>query len=216
MIRNRYTAAINDNPWWLAGGIHPDACVGAFNAKAAQSLAHSKFNLGRPSLDLGTGTPGWSVTNGWEFNATARINIVQGLGALMPTVSTNASWIIKISGVTVDATTRHPFMIRQGSFYDMQILANTGYVKFENVANYSSEIAVTDSVYACGGNGCYINGVLIYTMSPASGSSSWVGGSIGGTNSTNTFKGNVQAAAFYRVGLDDRQINALTNAMNAL
>lgn len=67
--RSRYTAAITDKPWWLAGGVEKGICIAAYKSKGAESYAASKLNL----VDNGTfplvenTTVSWS-DSGWYFN----------------------------------------------------------------------------------------------------------------------------------------------------
>ncbi len=68
MIKSKYTSAITDNPWWLAGGIAPANCVVAYQPKGASSLSASYINLATPGLnDVVVGTePAWDSVNGWK------------------------------------------------------------------------------------------------------------------------------------------------------
>ncbi len=69
MIRNRYIAAVNDKPWWLAGGIPQSACVAAYQPKGAASYAASLVNLANPgTYNAAAGNaPDWDASNGWMF-----------------------------------------------------------------------------------------------------------------------------------------------------
>lgn len=72
-MKSRYIAAINDKPWWLAGGIPRAACIAAYQPKGASDYAVSKTNLANPgTYDAADGSayPTWDATNGWRFNGT--------------------------------------------------------------------------------------------------------------------------------------------------
>lgn len=73
MIRSRYTAAVTDKPWWLAGGIPASACVAAYQAVGASDYVASKVNLANPgtynAVD-GAAYPTWDAVNGWKFDGT--------------------------------------------------------------------------------------------------------------------------------------------------
>lgn len=70
--RSRYTAAITDKPWWLAGGVEPGICVAAYQAVGAESYEMSKINLAHPGLfTLAENTTvSWAKATGWDFNGS--------------------------------------------------------------------------------------------------------------------------------------------------
>lgn len=61
-------------PWWLAGGVAPANCVGAYQAIGAASQAASYVNLANPgtnNLTAGADPPTWSAATGWNWFAAA-------------------------------------------------------------------------------------------------------------------------------------------------
>lgn len=67
MIKAKYSAAITDKPkWWLNGGLAVDSCVAAWACKGANSLEDSYNNLVNPAAYrfVPTGSPTFSSADG--------------------------------------------------------------------------------------------------------------------------------------------------------
>lgn len=214
MIRNRYLAAVNDKPWWLAGGIPRDACVAAWRFKDANNVSAAKYDFTNGFFaDMSEG--GWSSITGFVNSGKYGLPDFPKFGGLP---NTSVSWIVKIANLTVDATTRYAFALRYvGTFVRLQIAANTGNVTLTNVNSYDSGVPVTDGVYAMGGINCYKDAILVGSVSAGT-IGSFTQHSIGTGYATTNSKmlGELHSIAFYKTGLTQSQIAAVGNEMNAL
>lgn len=221
MIRNRYLAAVNDKPWWLAGGIPCDACVAAYQPVGASDYAASKVNLANPgTYDATDGTlaPTWDNVNGWK-----KTNIKQHLKTGI--MATNGySLIVRFSDVT---PSDRPYIMGGGTGYGKGIGIGVA-----RTANSRAFLYGSINYYA----GNYTSGVLAATQKSTNSTvaQEWYNGSLvvdnqaidiakfGGeifllANSgdpTDTI-GYIQAAAIYNISITN-YVPELTIAMNAL
>ena len=221
MIRNRYIAAVNDKPWWLAGGIPRDACVAAYQPVGASNYEASKVNLANPgTYDATDGTlaPTWDNVNGWkktEYKQYLKTGIMATNGN---------SLIVRFSDVT---PSDRPYIMGGGTGYGKGI--GIGVARFGN-----SRAFLYGSISYPAGN--YTSGVLAATQKSTNSTvaQEWYNGSLvvdnqaidiakfGGeifllANSgdyTDTL-GYIQAAAIYNISITN-YVPALTAAMNAL
>lgn len=222
MIRNRYIAAVNDKPWWLAGGIPQSACVAAYQAKGASSLAASYTNLANPGLYNATETtasPGWDASTGWYANS-----VNQGLNTgITPLYDQTWSLICRHASVTPSTRNCALGSYQNSGTYPGLLLGpywegdKIGYVNSKST--YVAPALLT-GVIAVSGNKGYRNGVLEGT--PIGTTASWTAypisllASKATASMKNCLNGYLYAAAIYRIVLTDYQVAALTNAMNAL
>ena len=66
-------------PWWLAGGVNPANCFGAYLGDGAVSYAASKKNLNNPGTNdlVETGPPDWTP-EGWQGGAVTQFFTLAG------------------------------------------------------------------------------------------------------------------------------------------
>lgn len=215
MIKSKYTSAITDNPWWLAGGIPREACTFVLQPQAANSETAAKYNLvNNAYVDMQYGS--WAYATG--FTDSAKYALPQ-LSNFAGKPNATTSWIAKVSNPTVDATTRYVFALRYGNTYaSFYVAATTGKVGVRNNTSVNLDSAIADGIYACGGRDIYVNAVKVGTLDAATygGSTNLDAIGTGYATTASKFLGNIHAIAFYTVGLTQYQVVALTNAMNAL
>lgn len=213
MIKSKYTSAITDNPWWLAGGIPKNACVAAYQPIGASSYLASKVNLANPgTYDAADGAaiPTWGST-GWTFDGASSQYLVMGVTG----IGQNWSAIVAFSGASTNddaifgATTSFRIWPRRGT---------GGTHLFSSAAqNLMPSGLVTSGVLAIAGTGCYKDGILEGNVAANSGVSSnvlWIGGQQG--DGTRHWTGVIASIAFYNTPITGYQVAALTRAMNAL
>lgn len=217
MIRNRYTAAITDKPWWLAGGIDPSACVAAYQPVGASSLAASYVNLANPgtyNATLGT-APAFSGETGWQFDGgTSKRYLRTGIVPL-----STYSMLARFS----NAVTNNIFRSVCGAYQiDKRYYFYSSYTDGKHYYGYGTAYSATPNLSQgvmanCAGDG-YLNGV--YEGSTAGGTMPEVEIYIGGVNNNGSlggyFDGNIQAIVIYKVKLTAYITAELTRAMNAL
>jgi hypothetical protein len=219
MIKNRYTAAITDKPWWLAGGIPQSACVAAYQPKGASSYEASKVNLANPivyTLENGTEYPTWDTTTGWKGNGTSQyLTITGGL----PIPETGASAIL-ISGNSAAGATFYQqayLSLLQSNAPNARFYwghnSGIGYIS----GNQDGVFAT--SYYKPG----YFRRYLNCVKQTLAGEEYINGGNIGGnmfifssTGLASFSNVYIKALVFYNIGITPQQVVALTNAMNAL
>lgn len=216
MIRNRYLAAVNDKPWWLAGGIPASACVIAYRAKGASSLAGSYINLANPGRYTATevGTAPTLTTDGWFFDGGATYGLNTNLACgghwsvivKFKRVNTNSSINI-LSAYVFDGGARyhginHDNAVNKTSLYD-------------GGGTRLATVLTLDAVACLTAENTYVNNIA-YGKATA-----------GNLPTTNYFFGRVTtsavehdlwvaSAAIYYSILTTYQVAALTAAMNAL
>ena len=211
MIKSKYTSAITDKPWWLAGGIPAQSCIIAYQAVGASSQAASYTNLANPGLytAVPTSAPSWDNTAGFIFankNLDTNYTLPQTL---------NMAFIVRISDYN-EAASNHQWIIggNNGSWGIRFRLNAATNVLFNG---YQSDISATlGGVYAISRNMAFHNGRLLNTSTFA--------GGVGGQNlelgrltdaGYNVYC-NIQAVSVYAPGLTEQQVLAVSNAMNAL
>ena len=218
LLRNRRIIA-NDRPWWLAGGIPANAATCVLQPIGANSLEASLVNLVNSRIFLGTNVcTSWSVENGWYNNGTAGDfgNADFALFAGLPNAQT--SIIAKIKNPVIDGNTHDILTSRYNTTYiNFRIQPTTGYISLRNCNSFNSTILATSGIYACGGTTAYIDALPIGECPAGVYGIATNTDSINcGISGTNKFFGYLQAIAYYRIGLTQFQVAALTAAMNAL
>lgn len=220
--RSRYTAAITDKPWWLAGGIPAANCIAAYQATGASSLLESFTNLASPGLyDLTCpSSPIWSVNTGWKFNGTnyliANFRITPGYWTLIARYNDATglaahSYMCGTGYITNSELTLMPCYYADKSCYTH----GTNYVFGPSIKpnDYG-----TRAVTIVGG---YRNGELSApkNFTPVTQTSYYF--CIGALLSNDTTKGvdyvgNINCVAVYNTTLTPQQIYATHQSMNAL
>lgn len=211
MIKSKYTSAITDNPWWLAGGIPAANCMAAYRAKGAESYASSLVNLVTPGLYDAyddTNTPPWTSALGWQG--------VHSSGKYLKTIlvpKIGWSMAIKIASV-VDWAGGIAASMQYGWGFDIgggKFIATVGggQITIKSSAGSTTGVAIiankniywnTEYINASTGTTDY--STALYLMSPSS--------------KIQTFEGYLQAVAVYNNELTQAQATELTRAMNAL
>lgn len=221
MIRNRYIGAITDKPWWLAGGIPPDACVAAYQAVGASSYEASKMNLtGNATYNAADGAayPTWAVTTGWTFNgSTQYLN-----SGIIPILDQTWSAIVRQYATVVENDS--VLFSRSGASLDFGIYQNnfTGFYPHnsKNVLITITSTQNTNSVLAVVGRRGYKDGELLTGEIPASTGTGTQPIYIGAGNLSGSpnlyWGGRVLSVAVYNITLSPYQVYSVTSAMNAL
>jgi hypothetical protein len=211
--RSRYTAAITDKPWWLAGGIPRSACIAAYQARGASSLAASYTNLASPGRYTlaEVATPTWDTIDGWVGdNSDNQLNtgIIQNISATM---------IVKFSGHARGTRNDMAGVLTYESGDKYYIIGNwsNGFRFYKGGGNYYLGAGIAAGVACISGYRCFMNGVYLGSIA--------AGGALSTSatmrllhSSADPFSGKMQAASFYYDEFSDYQIATLTNAMNAL
>lgn len=217
MIRNRYLAAVNDKPWWLAGGIPQSACVAAYQAKGASSLAASQINLANPGLYTLTmnGSPTWNI-GGW----TSVTNSGFATG-ITPAYDGSWSMIAKVFNCGATGYIAAAGSYINGGAYPGFYLApywNENKVHYNNGGDVGVAPALASGVLAVSKNKGYRNGVVetealanaggnaveIYLLTLYNSSGQKIG-NLGG--------GYLCSISIYKAPLTDYQVVAVGNEM---
>ena len=204
--------------WYLAGGISASACVGAYQAKGAASLAASYTNLANPgSHDLTLGTaPAWDATNGWKGGSSAYLKTditptgAAGTWSAAVRFSNGGGGYECLLGCwSAGATNRFGFQ-----------LAN--YAGKVEISNYSLKNWIhtkTSGAFVIAGTALYVDGALD-PLVLGGGSSPGVPVYILALNNNGSpssyTTSYIQALALYNTTLSAAQVAAVTTAMNAL
>lgn len=220
MIRSRYTAAITDRPWWLAGGIDPSACVAAYRAVGVASLAASYTNLANPSIyTLSPFTPPtFDPSVGWSFDGTMSMTtgILHNQRYSIAVKYSNATYDAAIDRYIVAAYnpgTGHVHGIQERRNGELRFINSNG---FASVAGVRTSGVAIISTYNAGVYNGYYNGEFYLTSligTSAVQQNYYIGSR---ANSTSFYIGNVQAIAFYDAAFTASTVASLTAAMNAL
>lgn len=202
--------------WWLSGGISASACLAAYKAKGAASLAASCKPVGGSLGDLTTGAaPTWNASDGWIFDGSTYLAVPS------ITANPNLSILIRASGITFDGV-RGFFGYYNGDVDEIWLRLGAdryycGYMGDAAMADYCD----VSGVYALTKEHAYSNGVI--KASPAgsptafsAAHSFYIGGVNNGGSLVFAMAGNVQAFALYNATLTEAQIAAVSTAMNAL
>lgn len=216
--RSRYTAAVTDKPWWLAGGIPAGACSAAWQFVGGQNRLLTKNDLINGRVGFGADSGTLSAADGILCNADTRSYAQREYAKFSGLNSNNCSWIAAIGTPTIDGNIHILFRLRYGSYNaQFTVAATTGLLTVNNYGAYDTGEQVTAGVYAFGGNTFYKNAVPITTIAGGVYGTSSNADAIGcGYAGTSYYDGYVKALAFYTVGLTHYQIAALTDAINAL
>lgn len=214
MIKSKYSAAITDKPWWLAGGIPSANCVAAYQPVGAASLAASYTNLANPGnyTAAAGAAPAWDAINGWDFAPNKYLTC--GITPGYP----DWSMIIRFSGIgsNSDYTLAGCYDDASNAFL-LQPKTQT-LRKYYNGGVLSLTGNATSGVMAIAGRSGYLNGTK-ETGSIATGkiSSAIFIGALNYRNGTPIqYSKYIQAFAIYNATITDAEVAALTNAMNAL
>ncbi len=207
-----------DKPWWLAGGIPPEACVAAYRAKGASSLEASKINLANPGTytltAVGT-APTWNDINGWIGSGAGSFNT-----GIVP-IGPNWSMAVKISDLPpkalandeVHAGMYHP---TEPTYKRFQFLSSSNGLNFgygENYQVYPNDI--TAGIVVLTADKAYVDGVPVVNISATNLINDVVTvhllgrGGLSGEKS----KSKIQLAALYNIKLSDSQVSAISTAM---
>lgn len=221
MIKAKYSAAITDKPWWLAGGIPREACVAAYQPIGASDYAASKVNLANPGTNNAYEgvAPTWDSVTGWKFN---------GLNQYLSTninVGTNQTWsaIIRFSNVSSGGG-RWLFGVLSVDYATMfgiqpiddQATPNVAYLNGTYIRVLPSLGA---GVLAIAGNRGYRNGTADgnnITTNTGTFRNDMLIGACRSINITGYRAGHIQAFAIYNTAITAAQVAELTRFMNAL
>jgi hypothetical protein len=208
VIRNRYTAAITDKPWWLAGGIAPGACIAAYQAVGAFSIGASLINLVAPgTFDLSNSEIGWDATNGWKRTSNSTV-----LSVDITALPTSYEKTVLIRTVTPASLANYLLLDGNSKFY-IRALPSSRFINGGATYTAYTLSASTAYVICMAGSNIYVDGADVGDNSGANAATTTL--KIMG-DGTNTYAGTIQAIAFYDTVLTQSQVAALTAAMNAL
>lgn len=229
MIKNRYTSAITDKPWWLAGGIPRHMAAAVYRAVGAESVTSSRINLANPGVYTITpfdeANDVWTATDGWSINANIDTVLVS------PYVLTeNTTSIVRFDGGDTGTTTRAVYGAANTvtGFYQIffsRVTSGNEHKYYQSTIAGAKAVAggLTAGVAAMTGGTkkCFLNGVYEGVATGSATALTTESTGIGcyrkqGPSYTNIFSGNIKAIAFYDGELTADQIVALTIAMNAL
>lgn len=220
MIKSKYSAAITDKPWWLAGGIPRDACVAAYQAVGVDSQVGSYTNLSNPGIyNLSVvGSPvTWSSINGWGNDFTIANHLDTGIMA-------GKYWSMIARYSELSSSTTYQFICgtdnaQNRRFYLFPKLG-VSYAYGAGGYNLVANQAKLSGVAAIVGRYSYYNGVNIGPITNADYSDvPQYSLTIGiANNATKQYPciGYIQAVAIYNTTLCASQVVSLTNAMNTL
>lgn len=214
MIRSRYTAAVTDKPWWLAGGIAPSACVAAYQAVRASDYAASKVNLvDGSSLAEKGGAISWTASGGWSFDRTNYLTTsIVPVRSITTIIASYANTEGTSGGYTIIGikTSNSCTTALAGYWYGDQCYASNGQETGDAPALLSGTLAMS-------GLDFYRDGIYDSTKDAGSGDHV-LPLNIGAlTTSINyRMRGNIYAIAIYILPLTASTISELTRAMNAL
>lgn len=231
MIKSKYSAAITDKPWWLAGGIPRSACMAAYRAVGASDYATSKVNLANPGLynaTDGSAYPAWNVATGWTFNNASSQYLNSNI---TPTV--NGQWSVIINYVyTRPATYSYPTVFGcQPTSIDYPQLtlcvengtsgapSNNTVLRNGHITGLTITPRIDSGTVAIAGNKAYSNGSLVGTLTVGSVANTYklyIGAINNNANIISFFNGIIKSLAIYNATLTADQVAALTIAMNAL
>lgn len=210
MIKSKYSAAITDKPWWLAGGIPRDACVAAYQPKGAADLATSYINLANPgTYNVTQATdkpPTFNTLTGWSNNTS--ITNTQDIRCIIPSTSVKHSYICRVSASAHSGNQRNVQGIGADAVHIyFRYTDHKTYLRGYNSTGASASYAA-DRILCIVPGGSFIDGVSI-------------GSYAAGTGTITGFEllkaiGEVAAVAIYNTTLTAYQVAALTNAIRAL
>lgn len=205
-------------PWYLAGGISASACVIAYQAKGAASLAASYVNLARAGDNAAPGAaPTWDASSGWTFNGTT-----QFLRAGTSIAANNWSIFVQYAGLA--AGTRclvgcSKTVVPRGSFYVGEVPGNMVVISGDAFGGALNAPALATGNYGASGKQPYRNGIAepaADTPGGGTGLSLYIGASNNDGAAASFASVQVRAVAIYSVTITAPQALALARAMAAL
>lgn len=231
-MKSRYIAAVQDKPWWLAGGIPPGSCVAAYQAKGASSQAGSYVNLANPGtytcVPIVGKEPTWSVTEGWISDSSKQINTGispdAGWSMIVHINSTSSGTTIGwTAGVAQTITVPYAFYLvaRRGSADDHVYGYGTNAGGLAQLAT-GDRLSGIHTMAMAGGN-CFLDGIADGSVTN-SGMTTFTSpiylltkyDTIGSGGEPTGFIGYMFSAAIYSTTLSAIQISSLHTAMAAL
>lgn len=224
MIRSRYTAAITDKPWWLAGGIPAGSCVMAYQPIGASDYAASKVNLAIPGMynaKDGAAYPTWANLTGWTFNGSTQYLTT---GYIVPNNQTHSMFVRYIWDVPTGNSDAISFARTVGGANTCDFAIYIGSpttFSYYSGSYVNQTIAHNSGTAGVAGNLGYFDGSAYATPITAGAGTQLTEQPIGclmiadGTRSL-YFPGKIQAYCIYSIALTQSQVAALTAAMNAL
>ena len=222
-MRSRYIAAVQDKPWWLAGGIPASACVAAYQPKGASSYEASKVNLANPGVYNavdGAAYPTWNVSTGWTGN---------GVDQYLLTVKPSTYWsmIIRTNRTSgkvgfLGYVRQETPLIHYGYYYGNvpNVDGYTGhhYTHYVRIKGLGASFA--NHIFAIARNKVYLNGVYVNQTAATNNVQALYDVALFARNYQGTIDSftaaTIPAVAFYNTELTNYQVAALTAAMNAL
>jgi hypothetical protein len=201
-------------PWYLAGGVDPANCVGAYQAKGAASLAASKVNLVNPgTYDLSsTADPTFDTTTGWYFILGKHLQT-----GITPT--STYSFVGRLNGVEV-STWRSPCGLWSAANgkYNIAWNGSNWYISVGS-GDVNSTSTATSGVFAIINRYLYVDAVK-KTASQAGAAANSLTFSMGAPTADAGYGNNCVeyclAFALYSSVLTEEQLSAITTAMAAL
>lgn len=209
--RSRYTAAITDKPWWLAGGIPKENCLMAYKPIGAASYAASLVNLASPGrYDAAEGNaPTFNPTYGWVFSS--------GKEYLIISYSTTGylSGIVRCSGFagSVARVFSNNYLAAEGNFHIYpRYTDNKLYIRGFSASGANQSFTGTSGVFCSVPGGAFKDGVSLGKYAFSQQNTDNIG--IARVRS-DYWLGNIQAMAIFNIDISP-YVPALTAAMNAL
>ena len=203
-------------PWWLAGGVDPADCVGAYQAKGAASYTASKVNLANPgTYDLTTANnPTLDSTTGWYLQSSKYLDT-----GIVPTPT--YSFVGKFTGIVpvtwknlcglYSTTTGRYHIAWNGSSYYISVGGN-------DVVSTSS---ATSGVFAIVNRYLYVDGVKKTATQASINKTIDLSISVGAMNVNNTWYDTNMVSycerfALYKSIITEGQLADITAAIAAL
>lgn len=221
-MKSRYITAVQDKPWWLAGGVAAGSCLVAYQPKGAESYAASKVNLANPGkYDAVEGVaPTWAKDTGWTGNAIDMYLTITGL----PTSLTHS---IIINIVTQGTAAKRIFYTAPDGYAAKGFWYNeVGKLSFTSggISTWNVGGTTPNGVYALSCTSTtrvgYYDGLRKVAGIPTGVMRSVIPyGILASTNNTSRqafSDGTIASLAIYEGELTQYQVVALTQAMKAL
>ena len=210
-------AVVDDDSWWLTGGIPAANCIGAYQPISAADYATSKSNLANPgTYDATEGVaPTFSAVNGWvhEENDYLKSGVVP---------ADNFSAIVRYSNAINDsssylfgalqATPSRYFELNPNRNGDMRFLYGDQILTISGGGEVAGVAAITPTHGYF--DGVSVGNIPAYTWNAIT-LDIWLGIRHAAAGPTGSSFKNIQAAAFYNIDIAS-YVAGLTTAMNAL
>ena len=189
--------------WWKVDG---KTCIGAWQAVGAPSLVDSYFDLSGNNNNLSVmDTPSWNAVDGWSG-----ISSPFRLSSANKSTTEDCTVIARISGAIATST-----IIVWDTNHSIANISTNARLQFLKKGEFYRVYVGASGVACLAQWDCYWEGS--YAGSTPVGAS-YVNGHglrIGGSSSA-SWRGNIQAVAYYFDTLTASQISDLTDRMNAL